>query len=210
MSPDSTAVTGDNRRRASDILNELARTWPAERVSLGDIEAALGDRGFGLMIFVFTLPTLIPGIAMLAAIPLLLLAIQLMLGMSRPWLPKAIQDRSAAKADFQRIAGWLMPHLLRAERVLKPRLNYFATSYAERLIGFVCLVLILLLPLPWPFGNLMLAVPLILLALALIERDGLFAIAGLVLATISSVFLIGVTWVTVQESLQFAFKYLGM
>jgi hypothetical protein len=53
-------------------------------------------------------------------------------------------------------------------------------------------------------------VPLILLALALIERDGLFAIAGLVLATISSVFLIGVTWVTVQESLQFAFKYLGM
>src|SRR5262245_7521711 len=111
MSPDSTAVTGDNRRRASAILNELARTWPGERVSLGDIEAALGDRGFGLMIFVFTLPTLIPGIAMLAAIPLLLLAIQLMLGMSRPWLPKAIQDRSAAKADFQRIAGWLMPHL---------------------------------------------------------------------------------------------------
>lgn len=210
MSPDPPDHAGDQRRRASDILNDLARTWPGERVSLGDIEAALGDRGFGLMIFVFTLPTLIPGIAMLAAIPLAFLAIQLMLGKSKPWLPRAILQRSAAKADFQRIAGWLMPHLLRAERVLKPRLNYFATSYAERLIGLVCLVLILLLPLPWPFGNLMLAVPLILLALALIERDGLFALAGFVLATISGGFLIGVTWVTARESLQFALKYLGM
>jgi len=210
MKLDISDSAGDRRRRASEILEDLAGSWPGDRLSLGDIEAALGDRGFGLMILVFTLPTLIPGIAMLAAIPLVLLAIQLMVGMNKPWLPKAILQRSVAKADFQSIAGRIMPHLLRAEKVLKPRLNYFATSYAERLIGLVCLVLILLLPLPWPFGNLMLAVPLIMLALALIERDGLFALAGFVLATISAGFLIAVTWVTVQESLQFALKYLGM
>jgi hypothetical protein len=147
---------------------------------------------------------------MLAAIPLALLAIQLMLGVSKPWLPKAILRRSVARADFQRMVDRLVPHFLRAEKVLKPRLNYFATSYAERLIGFACLVLILLLPLPWPFGNLLVAVPLFVLALALIERDGLFALGGIVLATISSGFLIAVTWVTAQESLQLALKYLGM
>lgn len=210
MKLDISASASDPRRRASEILEDLARSWPGDRLSLGDIEAALGDRGFGLMILVFTLPTLIPGIAMLAAIPLALLAIQLMVGLSKPWLPKAILQRSVTRADFQRIVGRMMPHLLRAEKVLQPRLNYFATSYAERLIGLVCLVLILLLPLPWPFGNLMLAVPLIMLALALVERDGLFALVGFVLATISGGFLIAVTWVTVQESLQFALKYLGM
>jgi hypothetical protein len=210
MHPDIPDKAGDRRRRASEILEQLARIWPGDRVSLGDIEAALGDRGFGLMILVFTLPTLIPGIAMLAAIPLALLAIQLMLGVSKPWLPKAILRRSVARADFQRMVDRLVPHFLRAEKVLKPRLNYFATSYAERLIGFACLVLILLLPLPWPFGNLLVAVPLFVLALALIERDGLFALGGIVLATISSGFLIAVTWVTAQESLQLALKYLGM
>jgi hypothetical protein len=210
MNPDISVSAGDRRRRSSEILEDLARTWPRERLSLGDIEAALGDRGFGLMILVFTLPTLIPGIAMLAAIPLAMLAIQLMVGLGKPWLPKAILRRSTSRADFQRIVERIKPHLLRAEKVLKPRLNYFATSYAERLIGFACLVLTLLLPLPWPFGNLMLAVPLIMLALALIARDGLFALAGLVLATISAGFLMAVTWVTVQESLQFALKYLGM
>jgi hypothetical protein len=210
MEHDSRDSGGNGRRRASQILADLAQSWSQERVSLGDIEAALGDRGFGLMILVFTLPALIPGVAMLAAIPLALLAIQLMLGMSKPWLPKAIHQRSAATADFRRIAGRLLPHFERAERVLKPRLNFFATSHAERLIGFVCLVLTLLLPLPWPFGNLMVAVPLFVLALALVERDGLFALGGLVLAAISAGFLIGVTWVTVQESLQFALKYLGM
>jgi len=210
MHPDIPDKAGDRRRRASEILEELARTWPADRVSLGDIEAALGDRGFGLMILVLTLPTLIPGIAMLAAIPLALLAIQLMLGMDKPWLPRAMLRRSVAKADFQRMVDRLLPHFLRAEKVLKPRLNYFATSYAERLIGFACLVLILLLPLPWPFGNLLVAVPLFVLALALIERDGLFALGGIVLAAIFSGFLITVTWVTAQESLQLALKYLGM
>jgi hypothetical protein len=201
---------GNGRSRVSQVLSDLARTWPGERVSLGDIEAALGDRSFGLMILVFTLPALVPGIAMLAAIPLALLAIQLMLGMSQPWLPRAILRRSAAKADFQRVVDHLTPHFARAERVLRPRLNFFATAYAERLIGFACLVLTLLLPLPWPFGNVLVAVPLFVLALALVGRDGLFALGGLVLATISSGFLIGVTWVTVQESLQFALEYLGM
>jgi hypothetical protein len=210
MNPDSRDSAGNGRRRASQILADLARNWPQERVSLGDIEAALGDRGFGLMILVFTLPALIPGVAMLAVIPLVLLAIQLVLGMSKPWLPKVLHRRSAAKADFQRVIGRLLPHFERAEKVLKPRLNFFATSYAERLIGLACLVLSLLLPLPWPFGNLMVAVPLFVLALALVERDGLFALGGLVLAAISSGFLIAVTWVTVQESLQFALKYLGM
>src|SRR5262245_12549930 len=103
MNPDSRDSAGNGRRRASQILADLARNWPQERVLLGDIEVALGDRGFGLMILVFTLPALIPGIAMLAAIPLALLAIQLMLGMSKPWLPKLLQQRSAAKADFQRV-----------------------------------------------------------------------------------------------------------
>jgi len=210
MQSDSRHSAGNGRSRASEILADLARTWPGERISLADIEAALGDRSFGLMILVFTLPALVPGIAMLAAIPLVLLAIQLMLGMSQPWLPKAILRRSAAKADFQRVVGRLVPYFARAERVLKPRLNFLATAYAERLIGLVCLILTLLLPLPWPFGNLLVAVPLFVLALALVARDGVFALAGLALAVIFGGFLIGVTWVTVQESLQFALEYLGM
>jgi hypothetical protein len=56
----------------------------------------------------------------------------------------------------------------------------------------------------------MVAMPLVVLALALIERDGLFALAGFVLALASGGFLVGVTWVTLQESLQFGLKYLGM
>jgi hypothetical protein len=215
MNPDSLNPSGnppgnDRRRRASEILRDLARNWPRERLSLGDIEAALGDRGFGLMLLVFTLPALIPGIAAIAAIPLLLLAIQLMLGLPRPWLPRAILNRATTKAEFERTVDRLMPHLQRVERVLKPRLTLFSGAVAERLIGLVCLVLALLLPLPWPFGNLLVAAPLILLALALIERDGLLALAGFVVAAICGGVLIGGTWIALRESLRYALEYLGM
>jgi hypothetical protein len=206
----ATFDSNGRRRRASEILEDLGRNWPAERISLGDIEAALGDRGFGLMLLVFTLPALIPIISTIAVIPLALLAGQLMLGMEKPWLPKAILRRSAATADFKRVVEQLLPHLLRAEKVLKPRYLLLASAPAERMIGLVCLLLTLLLPLPWPFGNVMVAVPLVVLALALIERDGLFALGGFVLALASGGFLVGVTWVTLQESLQFGLKYLGM
>jgi hypothetical protein len=206
-----TVLAGNGRRRrASEILEDLGRNWPQERISLGDIESALGDRGFGLMLLVFTLPALIPVISAIAVIPLALLAAQLTLGMEKPWLPKAILQRSASKADFQRTVEKVLPYLLRAEKVLKPRYLLLASTHAERVIGLICLLLTLLLPLPWPFGNLMVAAPLIVLALALIERDGLFALAGFVLALASGGFLVGVTWVTLQESLQFGLKYLGM
>jgi hypothetical protein len=206
-----TVLAGNGRRRrASEILEDLGRNWPQERISLGDIESALGDRGFGLMLLVFTLPALIPVISAIAVIPLALLAAQLTLGMEKPWLPKAILQRSASKADFQRTVEKVLPYLLRAEKVLKPRYLLLASTHAERVIGLICLLLTLLLPLPWPFGNLMVAAPLIVLALALIERDGLFALAGFVLALACGGFLVGVTWVTLQESLQFGLKYLGM
>jgi hypothetical protein len=172
ISPISSYDSNGRRRRASEILEDLGRNWPAERISLGDIEAALGDRGFGLMLLVFTLPALIPIISTIAVIPLALLAGQLMLGMEKPWLPKAILQRSATRADFQRTAEKVLPHLRRAEKVLKPRFLLLVSAPAERFIGLICLLLTLLLPLPWPFGNLMVAVPLVVLALALIGRLG--------------------------------------
>src|SRR5262245_13295615 len=97
------APPAPERRRMSGLLRSLASDWPAERLTLGDLEDALGDRGFGVLLLVFSLPALVPGVATVATVPLVLLGLQLALGHEAPWVPGFVRRRSMAKADFARI-----------------------------------------------------------------------------------------------------------
>jgi hypothetical protein len=73
----------------------------------------------------------------------------------------------------------------------------------------MCLVLALLLTVPILF-NLPLVVPIALMSLALLERDGVFAGIGLGVGVLVLGAVIGLGWVSIQEGLQLAGKYLGM
>lgn len=57
-------------------------------------------------------------------------------------------------------------------------------------LGLVCTLLAAVLILPLPRGNLLPAIAVTLLGLALVQRDGLLAIAGYVAAAVSAAVLI--------------------
>jgi hypothetical protein len=196
-------------QRVSDLLAELSRTWPHERVSLGDVTRLLGDRGYGVLMFVLALPGAVPGLSSIAAIPLALVAVQLAIGLPRPWLPRFLAARSLARSDFARMVERVERHLTRIERLLRPRFALLTGPIGERLMGVTCLALALLLTVPILF-NLPLIVPIALMSLALLERDGVFAAIGLVSALLVLGAVVGVGWVSIQEGLQLAGKYLGM
>src|SRR5262245_16555219 len=84
-------------QRVSDLLQLLSRTWPHESVSLVDVTRLLGDRGYGLLMFMLALPGAVPGVSSIAAIPLALVAVQLAIGLPRPWLPRFLAARSLSR-----------------------------------------------------------------------------------------------------------------
>jgi hypothetical protein len=196
-------------QRVSELLEHLARTWPGDRISLGDITRLLGDRGYGVLMFVLALPGLLPGISSIAAVPLALVALQLAIGLPRPWLPRFLANRSLSRADFCRMIDRVLPHLARIERLLRPRLTVLAGPVGERVMGFVCLALALLLIIPVLF-NAPLVVPIALMALAILERDGVLGTIGLLAGCLALGAVVGIGWVSLQEGLQLAGKYLGM
>ena len=196
-------------QRVSDLLQSLSRTWPQERVSLGDVTRLLGDRGYGLLMFVLALPGAVPGLSSIAAIPLALVALQLAVGLPRPWLPRFLAARSLSRADFARMVERVEPYLRRVEALLRPRFALLTGPIGERLMGAMCLVLALLLTVPILF-NLPLVVPIALMSLALLERDGVFAAIGLAVGVLVLGAVIGLGWVSIQGGLQLAGKYLGM
>lgn len=162
-------------RSLSVALRELANGG-GERISMGEIELALGDRSFATLIVLFSAINMVPapfGAAMVLGIPLVLLTFQMMLGAKAPWLPKRIRDYSIPRATLLRYENRLIPWLERFERLVKPRYWPFDRIAGERVIGVIGLFMAVLLVLPVPLGNWLPALGLFLTGIALSERDGI-------------------------------------
>lgn len=186
-----------NGKSFSDVLRSLADAAdPGERISFGTLLDALHDRAFGALMLVFAAPNVIPipipGISTLLSAPLLYLAAQLMLGHDRPWLPRWIAERSISALDFEAMVDRILPWVIKAERMLKPRLDLLTNPAAERLIGAICLGLAIILFFPIPLGNMLPGLAISLLALGILEKDGVFVAVGSVLAVLSVVIVFGV------------------
>lgn len=176
------ATTRSSRHRStSEILHEIIG-FHGETISIRDLSAQLGDRGFGLMLLVFSLPNTIPlpipGISTITGLPLIFFASQLCLGKTRIWVPDWLASRQIPMSSLRPLIRKSLPWLIRLEKVLKPRLDRITTRRFERLAGGLMLLLALLIALPIPLGNLPLGIAMAVLALAITERDGVMMITG--------------------------------
>jgi hypothetical protein len=197
----------------SAVLAGLAERHPGERVSVADIIGALGDRAYGALMFIFALPNVVPtppGTSLLLGIPLLFLAAQLAVGRAAPWLPAVVAQRSMRREDFARVIARAAPMLARAERLMRPRLGLLTSRPAEQLAGLICAVLAMVVLLPIPLGNMLPAVAICLYSLALLERDGLAALAATGVALVSMAIVSGVVYAMVKTALFVLSRVLGL
>jgi hypothetical protein len=163
------------RRRASALLLDLARAWPAERISIGDLLAALGDRGYGLVILALALPNLIPvpipGLSGVLGTPIIILALMMLAGYPQPVLPRLLSDRSFPRAGLEAVMLRAEPWLARLERLTKPGTLSLPNRAVEVPAALLIALNAVLLALPIPFGNPAPALAIVLASLALIEAD---------------------------------------
>lgn len=189
----------------SVVLGILSSDLSRERISVGDLLSALGDRALGALMFVFAIPNALPtppGTSAVLGMPLIFLAAQVTFG-RRPWLPAIISQRSMSREDFHVLIRRLAPWLERAETLLKPRASVLAMPPVEYLVGSICLLLALVLVLPIPLGNMLPALAISLMALGLLERDGVWIGAGLIMAVVSMVVVSGVVFALFKAAIFF-------
>jgi hypothetical protein len=191
------------------IANDVSRT----AISFADIRAVMGDRAYGVLLFVFAVPNALPvnapGVSTVLGAPLLFLALQMILGLKAPWLPQAVMRRSVRRESFARAMNVAVPWIRQVEKLLQPRLTLLASGWFERVIGLVCAVMALLLMLPIPFGNMPPAVAICILALALLEKDGAAVLAGFATATGALLIVSGVIFGIVKAVSLFLRHLLG-
>ncbi|OHC43684.1 MAG: hypothetical protein A2092_03750 [Rhodobacteraceae bacterium GWE1_64_9] len=190
-------------RRFSELLEDLARDHTGERLTVGDLLRAMEGRAIAALLFIFAFPNILPsppGLAAVLGLPLVYLSFQLMLGRD-PWLPRFISDRSMSTEAFRIIVARATPILNRAERMLKQRWWPLVSPGMERVLGFVCLALAVLLSLPVPLGNLLPAAAVCIIALAMLERDGLWVALGLAATVGAFVWVGGIAYGLVKSAI---------
>ena len=176
---------------AQSLAASLRRvlTGRKARVTLGEIVAhAEGDGGLGPVLFVLTLPVLLPlppGVSMVLALPLLLVSLQIVAGRRKLWLPKMFAERSMERGALVKALRRILPLLGRMETLVRPRLRFLTGRTGVRVIGVACTLIAIVLILPIPFANLVPALALGMFSLGLTRKDGLLVLAGYGLMTLA-------------------------
>lgn len=202
-SPVSDAESRRTRQRFSELLTGIAESHEGARITVGDLLQAMQGRAIAALLFIFAFPNILPtppGVAAILGLPLVYLSSQLMLS-RRPSLPGFIANRSMTHEAFRMIVERAAPVLTRAETMLRERWEPLISPPAARLLGLVCLSLSVLLSMPIPLGNLMPAVAICIIALALLERDGLWVILGLMVTVAAFIWVGGIAYGLIKSAI---------
>ena len=183
--------------RTSEVLRELA-DGEGERVTFRDILARLRPRAFGFTLLIFALPCCLPmppGIPTVCGIALVIIAVNLIAARQRLWLPRAIADKSVARADLKRMVERMDRHLSRLEKICKPRFAIVTEPVGKALIGLVILALGIVMILPIPFvGNMPPGFAATLIGVGMTERDGLIVLIGALISVVAIAVASVATW----------------
>lgn len=167
------------------LLDELTED---ETVTLGELRDRLARRGFGLLMILLALPTLIPvlppGSAAAIGLLYILLSLQMLFGKDEPWLPKRLSRYRLSTRTIAALRTRGIPFLRRVERFSRPRPLLLDERIVSRGVAFIVLVLGIVLLSPLPFLNTLPALAVLLMGIGLLNRDGVFIAAGLLLTAV--------------------------
>lgn len=187
------AIDHDGNRRpprgvATARLREMLELARAKGgLSIGEALEAMGPTSIAFTILFLAIPALtpIPGpFGMVFGTALALVSLQIVAGGRKVWLPAIIRDRRVSSVALDLIVGHAVPVIARVEKLVRAgRLQALTGRTVQALLGIPVFLLAVVIALPIPFGNILPVLSLVVLAVALMERDGLVTLIGLLLTS---------------------------
>lgn len=180
-------------RAVEDILDVLQETAEEnDNVSVEDMVSAIGNRGWGPLLFVPALVVIsplggVPGVASLMAAIIALFAIQIVLGRDGVWMPGVIARRSVSGDRIEGAVEKVRPVGAWLDRWFHGRLSFLTSDMMIRVAAGVAVALCATVP-PLeliPFAGLAPMSAIAMFGLALTLRDGVLMLFGFLLSCVT-------------------------
>jgi hypothetical protein len=180
-----------HRRRTSDVLAYLASKCTENTVTLRYLMNGLGDRTFGIALIILAAFNIIPFISIFSGLLVAAVGVQILLGRSQLYLPDKMLDHPLLAERVHSTLIMFSKKVCRLERFIRPRWHFTEAPIVDRFNGVVVVLLGIIIALPIPFVNTGPALVIIIMALGLLERDGVVQI----LATIIGFSVLGAIYI---------------
>jgi len=181
-----------SRESLSETIRQLiSRDATGADVTLRDVFTRVGDRGFGLLLVILSLPSALPlpaaGYSTPFGILLAILALQMMLCRKSPWLPEWAGRRKFSGGFVEKMLSLSAVFFQKIEIFIRPRMSWMNSRAALPVMGGLVLIMAGLMILPIPLTNTFPAFVIFLIGVGLTEGDGLFCLGACVLGALSVV-----------------------
>jgi hypothetical protein len=186
--------TPQRPNRLSAEIDHLLASLGQHPTTLRKIIDVIQGRAYTLLLILlslpFCLPLPLPGLSTALGAVIALIGLRLSLRLE-PWLPPRVLDAELKSANVVRVLTASRRVARMLEVLLRPRWSFLVDFVLlHHLYGAMIFIsgVLLMLPLPIPFSNLVPALTIIFLAAALLERDGFFIVAGVVMFLLTLAF----------------------
>jgi hypothetical protein len=201
-------------RSLSVELAQLRNRFAERSTTLREVVGVLAGRAYELLMILcalpFLLPVSLPGSSTPLGLAVAVLAVQLAFG-RLPWLPRRLLDKQLPPGFFTKVIGVTEGVVRFLEKVVRPQ--WPAVTGARWLLALHYLAIgvsaiALTLPLPIPLTNTFPGWTILLLAVGLMERDGLMVLAGYVMLGVTAVWF-SLVGAAINEALTRAWHWLA-
>ncbi|AQR61497.1 hypothetical protein BZG35_07410 [Brevundimonas sp. LM2] len=162
-------------RPFSTVLDDIGAKTD-DKLYLGELINAFGERGFGaLMVFfglINAIASPIPGSTTLLGAPLLVICLHLVTRRDQLWMPAWALKTSLPRSSYRATIDKVRKPLIQIERLSRPRFSIMSSEVSEVLIGIVTSLLTVIIMLPLFGGNLFPSLFVALFGFGLMQRDG--------------------------------------
>jgi len=173
-------------------------------LTIGEIVERTSHAGFGFILAFLALVS-VPffGLSTPFGLAITFVALQMVIGLKRPWLPRTINRRHVSIS----VLNWMSTRLARwtagLERIIRPRFTVVVRGPFWMVCGLAVMAqgLGLALPLPIPGSNWLFILPVLIYAIGLLEDDGLLIMVGHCIMAIEVVFVIR-AWSAIAEAIR--------
>ncbi len=163
-------------------------------ITLHEIITTLGERAFGMSILLFCIPNCLPipnvaGLSALTGIPIIIIGLQMIIGRSYLWFPLSISQKKFSSGYLQTILEKSAHYVKKTEILLHPRLQFMSGKLIKRILGIMFVLFATIMSLPIPFGNFLPGLAMALMAIGIIEHDGLTILIGMLVGALTTVIM---------------------
>lgn len=180
-------VADDDLQSVTGLLKRVGNAGNgAKRVSVADIIDEIGDNAFAPLLLIPALVLIspisaIPGLSSAFGLIMALISLQMAIGVRRLWLPAFLRNRTLAKSKLDKATHYLERPAAFLDRVTKKRLSALTRWPLSIVPALICVAAASVIPFfeLVPMSSTIISTAIALFALAMVTRDGLLLVFGL-------------------------------